>query len=360
MAAFNVTAPEQLQEPVNDKLNINKPSSSVEELIEDSIGHKLCPTQVVQAILASVPALFNGQQTFISVFTDALPTWHCLDPHGFATCQQHRHSSDISIICGSWAWDRPHSSIISEWGLQCGSSLLTGLPTSSSFLGCLPGGFILATTGDDALGSKNLLFLSSLFMCLAACASAFSPSLWVYCCLRLLSGLGRVSVVTTGLVLLTERVGKRWMIHLVILGLSSFAFGTLSVPGIAYTVRATSSLWRALYLWTSVPGIAYSVVAYFFCYESPRWVLMQGRLSNAIAVLQKIGTPKPSNYYNNVNVNVNKLNDISSGLSSFKKKGNHVYPSETGRRCRRGPFQSPSSFISHPHTPIYTTTKEES
>lgn len=318
---FNVTTPGQLEEPVNDKLHMNKPSSSVEELIQDSIGHKLYPTQVIQAILASVPALFDGQQTFISVFTDALPKWHCLDPHGFATCQQRRHSSDISIICGdlprgSWAWDKPHSSIISEWGLQCGSSLLTGLPTSSFFLGCLLGGFALATAGDSSLGRKNLLFLSSLFMSLAACASAFSPNLWVYCCLRFLSGLGRVSVVTTGLVLLTERVGKRWRSHLVILGLLSFAFGTLSVPGIAYAVRDTSSSWRALYLWTSVPGIVYSVVAYFFCYESPRWLLMQGRLSDAIAVLQKIGTPKPSNCQNNDNVN--KLNGISSGLSSFK------------------------------------------
>ena len=85
---------------------------------------------------------------------------------------------------------------------------MTGLPTSS-FLGCLLGGFILATTGYSSLGCKYLLFLSSLFMCLAACASAFSPNLWVYCCLRFLSGLGRVSVVTTGLFLLTERVGKR-------------------------------------------------------------------------------------------------------------------------------------------------------
>jgi len=123
-------------------------------------------------------------------------------------------------------------------------------------------------------------------------------------------------VVTTGLVLLTERVGKRWRSHLVILGLLSFALGTLSVPGIAYAVRDASSSWRALYLWTSVPGIVYSVMAYFFCYESPRWLLMQGRLSDAMAVLQKIGTPKTSNYYKNFKVD--KLNGISSGLSSLK------------------------------------------
>lgn len=43
---------------------------------------------------------------------------------------------------------------------------------------------------------------------------------------------------------------------------------------------------------------------------------MQGRLSDAIAVLQKIGAPKPSNDHNNVNVN--KSNGTSSGLSSFK------------------------------------------
>lgn len=60
----------------------------------------------------------------------------------------------------------------------------------------------------------------------------------------------------------------------------------MSLPGIAYVNRYSS--WKSLYLWTSLPGIFYSFFAYIFVTESPRWLLLQGREKEAMAILKGI------------------------------------------------------------------------
>ncbi|PQQ05367.1 organic cation/carnitine transporter 3-like [Prunus yedoensis var. nudiflora] len=92
--------------------------------------------QFLQASLVSFSWFFDAQQTFITVFTDAQPTWDCTqlnDPHN--SC------SSASNVCqlpqNSWAWDRPrHTSTISEWALECSPSLVQGMPASAFFMGC--------------------------------------------------------------------------------------------------------------------------------------------------------------------------------------------------------------------------------
>lgn len=63
-----------------------------------------------------------------------------------------------------------------------------------------------------------------------------------------------------------------------------FTLGYMALPGIAYLNRNSS--WKTLYVWTSIPAICYSVIAYLFVTESPRWLLMQGREQEAMAMLK--------------------------------------------------------------------------
>jgi hypothetical protein len=83
-------------------------------------------------------------------------------------------------------------------------------------------------------------------------------------------------------------VGKRWRGQIGTTTFFSFSLGLLSLPAVAYINRGSS--WRILYLWTSIPAISYSIVAYFFVYESPRWLFMQGRDTEAISVLKRIAS----------------------------------------------------------------------
>ncbi|CAK7326033.1 unnamed protein product [Dovyalis caffra] len=252
---------------------------SLDEVIEHLTG-AFGRTQLLQCILVSLTRVFDGQQTFISVFTDAEPTWHCIDN---ATCKSDSNFCNLSA--SEWAWDGTSSkTIISEWSLQCASSFIRGLPASSFFLGCIFGGFALASLADASLGRKKLLLLSCITMSFTALATIFSTNIWIYSTLRFITGVGRASIGTCSLVLLTENVGKRWRGRASILGFVFFTLGYLSLPAIAYINRGSS--WRALYLCTSIPTILYCAVVYFCVSESPKWLFTQGREEEALAILK--------------------------------------------------------------------------
>ncbi|CAI9756721.1 unnamed protein product [Fraxinus pennsylvanica] len=256
---------------------------SLDDMIEHCIGD--CRwRQLFQATIASFACFFDAQQSFVSVFTDAEPTWHCTSPSN-SSCK-----NICQIPRDSWNWDLPaHTSIISEWSLECSGSIITGLLTSSFFLGCLIGGFVLATLADSALGRKNMLVLSCLLMSLPGVLTTFSTNLWMYTTLRFISGFGRSTIVTCALVLSTELVGKKWRGKVGVIGIICFTLGFLSLPGIAFLNRGSS--WRLLYLWTCIPSIVYSVLLYFLVCESPRWLYIKGRKEEFAKTLRSIAAP---------------------------------------------------------------------
>ncbi|XP_057959237.1 organic cation/carnitine transporter 3-like [Malania oleifera] len=256
---------------------------SVDEMIERCTG-RFGWAQLVQALVVSLAWVFDAQQTFITIFTDAQPPWRCTD-------QASRTCSPSANICRlpktAWTWENPQtSSTLSEWSLECAGSVVAGLPASSFFMGCLLGGFALASFADSSLGRKNVLFLSCLTMSVSALLTAFSFNIWVYAVLRFVSGFGRASIGTCAFVLSTEIAGKRWRSQVGIVGFFCFALGFLSLPALAYENRDSS--WRTLYLWTSVPSIFYCILVHFLVRESPRWLFMQGRKEEAMATLKKI------------------------------------------------------------------------
>ncbi|XP_021768410.1 organic cation/carnitine transporter 3-like [Chenopodium quinoa] len=254
----------------------------VNDRIEQCIGNLGC-AQVFQCILVSFAWAFDAQQTFISIFTDAEPAWHCTS----GSC-----GTDICAIPegATWEWDAPRkATIISEYGLQCANSFLTGLPASSFFIGCLIGGLVLATLADSWLGRKNLLLISCLAMSLSGIFTAlFSENIWVYAFLRFVSGFGRAAIGTCSLVLATEVVGKQWRGQVGVIGFVCFSFGFLSLPGIAFLTNGES--WRAMYMWASIPALVYCVLVFVFVRESPRWLLIRGRREEAMDALKNIAT----------------------------------------------------------------------
>ncbi|XP_078428515.1 organic cation/carnitine transporter 3-like [Wolffia australiana] len=257
--------------------------TSVDDVIERWLG-RVGAAQLFQAFFVSFAWVFDAQQTFINVFSDATPPWHCTTSNCSSSYSSSSSSSPCGLPAGEWEWDRPaHSSIMSEWALQCASSGVTGLPASAYFFGCLLGGLILATLADSTLGRRNMLFISCLGMALAGLLTAASPNVWIYALLRFLTGFSRATIGTSALVLSTELVGKSSRGEVGIIGFFCFTLGFLSLPGIAYIYRDSS--WRFLYLWTSGPALVYAVLVFFLVHESPRWLLVKGRKEEAIQTL---------------------------------------------------------------------------
>ncbi|RDX95906.1 Organic cation/carnitine transporter 3, partial [Mucuna pruriens] len=248
-------------------------------------------SQFLQSVLVSFAWLFDAQQTFITVFTDAQPPWHCTQQPGSAC-------TTLSNICslpkGSWTWNGPaRTSTVSEWGLECANSVVTGLPASSFFVGCSVGGFVLASLADSSLGRKNMLFFSCLLMALTSFLATFSPNVWIYSVLKFLCGFARATIGTSALVLASELVGKRWRGQISVIGFFCFTIGFLSLPAMAYVNRSSS--WRNLYLWTSISTIVYCILVKVFVTESPRWLLVRGRKEEAVATLKCITSITQSN-----------------------------------------------------------------
>ncbi|KAK8651679.1 hypothetical protein V6N13_141267 [Hibiscus sabdariffa] len=254
---------------------------SLDETIERCIGG-FGWFQIFQAILVSFAWVFDTQQAFISVFTDAQPTWHCTDE---SVCNSFSHICQLPK--SAWSWDWPaHTSIISEWGHECSTSFITGLPASSFFMGCLFGGLALATLADSTLGRKNMLLFSCLMMSSSSFFTVFSPNIWIYSVLRFINGFGRATVGTCALVLSTELVGKRWRGQAGVIGFFCFTLGFISLPVMAYVNRDSS--WRTLYLWISVPTILYCILVHFLVHESPRWLFVKGRKEEAVTTLKSM------------------------------------------------------------------------
>ncbi|KAL5703222.1 hypothetical protein ACHQM5_028340 [Ranunculus cassubicifolius] len=271
---------------------LKKPVSSLDDAVEECVG-TFNWRQLLQAILVSIAWVFDAQQTFISVFTEAAPAWHCTSTE---LCNSVSNQCELPRTAWAWNSSRVDSSLVSEWDLACVGPFISGLPTSLFFIGCLTGGLILATLADSSLGRKNMLILSCLVMSLTGGLTVFSPNIWVYSALRFFTGFGRATIGTCALVLSSELVGKKWRGEVGIMGFFCFTMGFLSLPAIAYLNKDSS--WRMLYLYTSIPNFIYSIIVYFLVHESPRWLFVQGRKDEAIKVLKCMSNKVKNNNFN--------------------------------------------------------------
>ncbi|XP_050920113.1 organic cation/carnitine transporter 3-like [Lathyrus oleraceus] len=278
----------------------NKPVLSWDEIIEKSLSN-FGWMDFLQAILVAISMFFDAQQSFISIYTDNYPKWHCTNTTTNSTCSS---SSDIcKLPRSSWSWDtHPSNTIISQWNLECASTFLTGLPQSSFFVGSLLGSSILAALADSSLGRKNMLIVSCLSMSITSMLIILSTNVWIYSAMKFLIGFWRSSIGTCALVLLTEKVNVEWRFRAGIVEYFMFTIGYMSLPGFAYINRNSS--WKSLYRWSSIPGIIYSIIAYFFVTESPRWLVMQGNEKEISKMLKMVSSQETADGNNNNNCNL--------------------------------------------------------
>ncbi|XP_045809700.1 organic cation/carnitine transporter 3-like [Trifolium pratense] len=256
---------------------------STDDMIEKGFG-RFGWLEFVQCVLISFASFFDSQQSFITIYTDEYPTWHCTNS---TLCNSG--SNICNIPKSSWSWDGPsHKTVISQWNLECASSFVTGLPQSSFFIGCLLGSFLLSTLADTSLGRKNTIVMSCFSMSIFSILIVFATNIWIYSAFKFVIGFMSSSIGTCVLVLLAEKVSTEWRFTVGIFEYFCFTLGYMSLPGIAYFNRFNS--WRLVYVCTSVPAICYSVLAYIFVTESPRWLLTQGRHQEAMAMLKGVSS----------------------------------------------------------------------
>ncbi|WZZ07348.1 organic cation/carnitine transporter 5-like [Brassica napus] len=289
------------------------PPLTFDKIFEQSLSD-LGLSQFLQILLVGLAFAFDSQQIFITVFTDAYPTWHCLD---HTVCNPA--TTDICELPRSaWEWDGGFKgkTVISEFELECSSSLLRGLPTSAFYLGSIVGGVFMAMIPDSFLGRKQLLFFTTLAMSFTGISIFFSTNIWIYVFLKFIIGFARSQICTYAFNLIGERVSTKWRPRGAMIPFTLFVLGFMSLSGIAYLVRHAS--WRVLYLCTSVPAAIHSVLIYLFALESPRWLHVQGRNEEATEVLKRI-SPASRAYLESVSARLPSKDDVESTPSSSIK-----------------------------------------
>ncbi|XP_061103256.1 organic cation/carnitine transporter 2-like [Conger conger] len=275
--------------------------------------------------LLCATAMPNGFTTVSMIFLGDSPAHHCLIPEGlniteewrkasiptqevngeteYSRCRRYRldlisnfsalglsPSKDVNLsqvplegCSDGWTYSKEiyQSTIVTEFDLVCGNGWKQPFTTSVYFIGMLSGAFFSGQL-SDRFGRRPILFITMAIQTVFSFIQAFSPSWEVFSVLFFIVGLGQMSNYISAFVLGTEILTGTPRKIYTSLGINgSYAIGYMILPLLAYFSRD----WKTLLLAMSVPSFAYIPLSWLIP-ESPRWLLSQGRVEEAEAILR--------------------------------------------------------------------------
>jgi len=171
--------------------------------------------------------------------------------------------------------------IVVEWDLVCARlpllSTVQGSYMAGVFVGCIFWGW-----ASDKFGRRPSVLVAAAIQIVATIVTSFSTHYIMFIFFRFLVAFSVSGVFECGFVLVCEIVGPKLRTAFGILTQFPFGVGASLLPAIAYFLRD----WYNLQLATSVPCILL-ISYYWFIPESPRWLVGQGRIQEALVILKK-------------------------------------------------------------------------
>uniref|UniRef100_A0A8B9L531 Major facilitator superfamily (MFS) profile domain-containing protein n=2 Tax=Astyanax mexicanus TaxID=7994 RepID=A0A8B9L531_ASTMX len=286
------------------------------------LGHWGPYQQLIFFLLCS-STIPNGFSAFSVIFLADIPAHHCLIPganlseewirasiplnvvngkHELSKCRRYNQeiirnlsaqgfnpedvnltSVELEKCTDGWTYSKDvyQSTIVTEFDLVCDDEWKQPFTSSIYFIGVLCGSFFSGQI-SDRFGRKPVLFATMMVQTIFTFIQVFAPSWEVFSILFFIVGLGQISNYVAAFVLGTELLSGGVRVFYSSLGVCLFfAFGYMMLPLIAYLIRN----WRMLLVALSVPGLIY-IPLWWFIPESPRWLISQGRVEEAEAIVK--------------------------------------------------------------------------
>lgn len=196
---------------------------------------------------------------------------------------------DLNITeCSRWDYDRDvyPETVVSQFNLVCADDKLRSMSQAIYMFGIMVGA-VGSGLLSDRFGRKKVTLVASVGILAFGVGVAFSPSMAVFIFLRWCIAVCSISLFTCGYVYCMEIVGGRWSTYIGI-GLEfPWAVGYMSLPLVAWIFPT----WSHLQLAISIPVILLVILLAIpgLVPESPRWLLVKGRMDEAEEILQKAG-----------------------------------------------------------------------
>jgi MFS family permease len=182
--------------------------------------------------------------------------------------------------------------IAEQWDL---SGAQVGLLTTLTFAGMALGSLIAGVTGDRYGRRVTYMYNLALYT-LGALLAAFAPDVTVLLIARFIVGIGLGGELNTGLTLVAELMPTKWRgaavatVNVAAGGLGIFASSALAalvLGPLEGALGGPTTAWRWLLGLLALPALLVFVYRWFLP-ESPRYLLVEGKVGEANAVLSRL------------------------------------------------------------------------
>ena len=191
---------------------------------------------------------------------------------------------NITRSCEAWTYNTTYyqSSRGMEWNFVCSRKWMGAVAQSTYMFGVFAGAVILGSMADK-YGRKIIFYISSVAQLILGVLVALVPEYYTFLVIRFLYGVfGSAGAYITGFVLTMELVGPSKRTICGIMFQVAFATGFMLVAAWGAFVKDR--------MWLQIIYGLHSVLLVFHWWlmdESPRWLWAQGRVREAVSIVQK-------------------------------------------------------------------------
>ncbi|KAJ8681951.1 hypothetical protein QAD02_017743 [Eretmocerus hayati] len=279
--------------------------ANVDNDLEEVMAHlgEFGRYQAWQFFLHVIAGLTAGLHMLTLTTVAFVPPHHCTLPTEYSDYDGPTYSNDSSSVpriqgschyidinnsiieCSSWTYDTTYfqSSRAMEWNFVCSHRWMGALAQSSYMFGVFTGAMVLGSMADNH-GRKIIFYISAVGQVICGITVAMVTEYYTFLAIRFLYGIfGSAGAYITGFVLTMELVGasKRTVCGLMFQLAFAVGFMLVAVWG---SIISNDRFWLQI-----VYGLHGAALLghWWLMDESPRWLWAQGRISEALKIVQK-------------------------------------------------------------------------